>query len=207
MPWILDTVMGRVALNISGRWHPAHNLIKANLSTWKAPESHMLPVQVALDEAPKVLPGLTALAMNMMFATDAARAILERFEPGRLQFSPVIVHMPNGTVYGQPIHLLTLPPSAKVDSGIVREMSDVKLIENYRIPAGGGRFIDGKPYLRVTRDPPQLTWSRAAVGDRHLWADSMLPSKILMSDTLYAALKAAGITGFQAQESRFAPVH
>lgn len=207
MPWILDTLIGGVASDISGRWHPAHDLTKANLSIWNAPESDMVPVQIALYEAPKVLPGLTSLAMNMTFATDAARAILERFEPGKLQFSPVIVHMPNGKVYDQPIHLLTLPASCKVDGGLVREKSDVRLIENYKIPAGGGKFIDGKPYLRLTRDPPQLMWSRAAVGDRHLWADSMLTNKILMSDALYAALKAAGITGFQAQESRFATLH
>ena len=207
MPWILDTLMGRVALDISGWWHPDHDLTKANLSTWKAPDSQLLPVQIALNKAPKVLPGLTSLATKMMFATDAVRAILDRFEPGKLQFSPVIVHMPNGKAYGQPIHLLTLLPSCKVDGGLVVEKSDVRLIENYKIPAGGGRYIDGKPYLQVTRDPPQLTWSRAVVGDRNLWADSLLTSRILMSDQLYAALKAAGITGFQAQESCFATEH
>lgn len=207
MPWILDTLMGRVALDISGWWHPDHDLTKANLSTWNAPDSQLLPVQIALNKAPKVLPGLTSLATKMMFATDAARAILDRFEPGKLQFSPVIVHMPNGKVYGEPIHLLTLLPPCKVDDGLVVEKSDVKLVDNYRIPAGGGTYIDGKPYLQVTRDPPQLTWSRAAVGDRHLWADSLLTSRILMSDQLYAGLKAAGITGFQAQESRFATEH
>lgn len=150
---------------------------------------------------------MTSLATKMMFATDAARAILDQFEPGKLHFSPVIVHMPNGRVYGEPIHLLTLLPPCKVDGGLVAEKSDVKLIDNYRIPAGGSTYIDGKPYLQVTRDPPQLTWSRAVVGDRNLWADSLLTSRILMSDQLYAALKAAGITGFQAQESRFATEH
>lgn len=110
MPWILDTVMGRFVLDISGRWHPDHDLTKAHLSTWRASDSHMLPVQVALYEAPKVLPGLTSLAMNMIFATDAARTILERFASAHLQFSPAIVHMPDGKVYDQPVHLLTLLP-------------------------------------------------------------------------------------------------
>ena len=127
MPWILDTLMGRAALDISGWWHPDHDLTKANLSTWNAPDSQLLPVQIALNKAPKVLPGLTSLATKMMFATDAARAILDRFEPGKLQFSPVIVHMPNGKVYGEPIHLLTLLPPCKVDDGLVVEKSDVAM--------------------------------------------------------------------------------
>ena len=127
--------------------------------------------------------------------------------PGALRFTPVTVRKPRGRPYGQEISLLTLPPTCKVAGGVVAEKSDVRLVEICRIPAGGGRFIDGKPYLRVTADPPRLVWNRAAVGERHLWADAMLPGRIIASDALYAALKAAGVTGFQAQESRFDTLH
>ena len=203
MPWILYSLFGQDAFDISGRWHPKHDLTKANITTWKAPDESQLPVQIKLDRAPKSLPGLTSLAWNLIYVNSQARAILERFEPDNLRFSPVIVHMPDGRRYGSEINLLTLLPSCRVPGGIVIEKSDVRLIENFKIPAGGGNFIDGKPYLRLKHDPPRLTWNRAAVGNRHIWADDMLPSRILVSDTLYSALKEAGVTGFQAQESRF----
>lgn len=207
MPWILYTLYGQDAFDISGRWHPEHNLTKANISTWKGPEDDQLPLQIKLDTAPKVLPGLTSLAWNLIYLDAQARAIFERFEPGKLRFSPVIVHMPDGRPHEAEVSLLTLPPSCRVRNGIVVEKSDVERVENYRIPAGGGRFIDGTPYLRVKRDPPRLLWYRQAVGDRHIWADDLLPSKVLVSDALYAALKEAGVTGFQAQESRFETEH
>lgn len=207
MPWILDTLIGRTTHGISGWWHPEHDMLKENLSVWKGPADHLLPLQVSLAEAPRVLPGLTSLVSKLIFANDAARAILEQFVPETLTFASVIVHMPKGKIYGQAIHVVTLPAACMLDGGLVVEKSDVRIVENYKIPAGGGRYIDGKPYLALTRDPPRLMWNRVAVGYRHLWADSKLAHKILISDQLYAALKSAGITGFQAQESRFDTEH
>ncbi|MHA6264820.1 hypothetical protein ACXYMO_16605 [Arenibacterium sp. CAU 1754] len=204
MPRIIDTLYGRDAYDISGWWHPDHDLTKANLSRFNVPSDDMLPLHIKLATAPNILPGLTSLATNMIYADAQARAILERFEPGKLRFSPVVVHMPKGRLYDGEISLLTLPPSCLVKDGLVREQLDVRLVENYRIPIGGGKFLDGKPYLRPTHEPPRLMWNRRTVGDRHIWADDMLPSKIIISDELYAALKEAGVTGYQAQESRFA---
>ena len=42
MPWNLDTLYGRVAHDISGRWHPDHDLTGASLSHFNAPSDDML---------------------------------------------------------------------------------------------------------------------------------------------------------------------
>ena len=42
MPWIINTLYGRDAHDISGWWHPDHDLTKANLSHSNAPSNDML---------------------------------------------------------------------------------------------------------------------------------------------------------------------
>ncbi len=204
MPWILDTLIGSDMYDILGRWKSGHDLTGKNVSTWNAPSEEMLPLHVKLGQAPKILPGLTSLAFTLIYANDAAKAVLERFAAGHVQYSPVVVHMPDDSIYSQPFYALTLRDSCLVDKGLVLEESDVRVKEGHRIPAGGGTYIDGKPHLRLTHNPPRLMWNRRAVGGRHIWADRELKGRILMSDDLYAALKEAGITGFRALESRFA---
>ncbi|MCB1336048.1 MAG: hypothetical protein KDK10_00820 [Maritimibacter sp.] len=207
MPWILDTVAGRVAADISGFWSEFGARESKITSPWVAPEDGPGPLNVRLDSAPRQLPEYTALVSHLIFVGATARSLLDAQAPGSCRFTETLVTMPSGRPYERPVFLLTLLEGALVADGIVTDRSDVRRVEGQFVLAPDGRRLPLPPRLAATRQPPQLTWSRAAVGDRAIWADAMLRDRIIASDALYAAFKAAGVSGFQAQECRFATEH
>lgn len=205
MPWIMDTVTGGVAHDLSGRivtdlpW-------ERRPGYFKAPSKEDLPLDIQLSDAPEVLPEFCRLASTNLFVGDKARGILEEFCPGMLSFHAVRVRMQNKKLYKNKVYLLTMGDACLVEDGIVLEGSDV-ILKRPRIPLPDGGSIEGRPRLGVMKEPPRLYWSRAAVGDRHLWADSKLQDIIVASDALHAAFKSHGVTGYQAQECRFVQEH
>ncbi len=49
---------------------------------------------------------------------------------------------------------------------------------------------------------PQIMWHAEKITGLHLWFDPLARNAIVVSDALYGEMKATGMTGFQAQESR-----
>ena len=205
MPWIMDTIAGAVAHDLSGRI--VSDLPWERLPGYfKAPLEEDLPLDIQMSDAPKILPEFSSLADGNHFVGEKARSILEEFCPGVLSFHAVRVRMPNKQLYKDKVYLLTMGDSCLIEDGIVMEGSDV-VLKRSRIPLADGRSVEGRPMLGVLKRPPQLYWSRVAVGDRHLWADSKLRQIVVASDGLHEAFKAHGVTGYQAQECRFVLEH
>lgn len=207
MPWVLDAETGRDQFEIAGRWHPEHDLSRAFVDFHRLPEGVEAPVHVLLTSAPERLPEYTALLNRQIFAGLKARDLLEKFLANEVQFTDAIVTMPDGSVYGESVFLVTFGDGVYVDDGIVVEESDVTPSSITHVQAPDGRSIPLPPRLDVTKYPPRLMWHRSAVGDRHIWIDKRLRNRVVASDDLYQAMKDAGITGFQAQESLFKRTH
>ncbi|MCG7495032.1 hypothetical protein MHM86_15900 [Thalassobius sp. Cn5-15] len=205
MPWIMDTIAGAVAHDISGRivtdlpW-------ERQPGYFKAPSKEDLPLDIQLSDAPKILPEFCSLADGNHFVGDKARGVLEEFCPGMLSFHAVRLGMPNKKLYKNKVYLLTMGDACLVEDGIVLEGSDI-ILKRPRIPLADGGSVEGPPMLGVMKRPPRLYWSRVAVGERHLWADSKLQQIVVASDALHEAFKARGVTGYQAQECRFVQEH
>jgi hypothetical protein len=50
--------------------------------------------------------------------------------------------------------------------------------------------------------PPEMVFSRARIGNAHLWRDKQLRQGPFLSDELAAAIEALGLTGLRLSESR-----
>lgn len=207
MPWILDTETGRTQLEISGRWHPDHDLSRAFSACYRLPESVVPPVHVVLTSAPDRLPEYTALINMQIFVGATAKRFIEEYQPGSAVFTDAHVTMPDGRIYDEPIYLLTFENTIYVEDAIVDDRSDVAPSRITHVKAPGGKMIALPARLELTHHPPRLTWHRSVVGDRHIWIDHRLQNKVAVSDEMYQTFKDAGVTGFQAQESRFLLAH
>lgn len=205
MPWILDTIWGAAHADISAFFHPRDSMVGLQVTAFRDPPEDRFPICIKVEKGPRPLPDLLWVA-GAEYANARARAVLERFVPGGIAFREAEFLDARERPLRDRFWKITLGPNCLVDDGIAVEQSDVRMLAG-NVKAPDGRILPLPPRLGVTREPPQLMWSRAAVGDRHIWADRLLQSRIVVSDELYGSMKAEKLTGFQAQECRFAQEH
>lgn len=205
MPWRLDTGIGQLMADVSGRWVSDETFNRPH--QFSLPEGVNTPVHVRMSSTPDPIPQLTELVNGSVFVGETARDLLSEFQAEGLQFSEASVTMPSGRLYSKPVFLLTFGAGIWVEDGIIIEQSDVCLSHITHVQAPDGRRFPLPPRLEITRHPPRLMWDPSAVGNRHVWADTRLKRVMVVSDQLYQALKSEGLTGFQAQECRFVVKH
>ena len=205
MPWHLDFLWASVRADIDAYYDRSHDLTGKSVSPFEDPPDEDFPIVIRMQNGPRRLPDF-ARFVSAVYVNEAARRILERFEPERLRFRDAVVLGADGRPVRDAVWKLTVSRDCLVEDGIVLDQSDVT-VHRRRMKLPDGRVVDLPPVLGIKREPPQLMWSRGAIGDRHLWADTMLKDRIIVSDELYAAIKAGKLTGFQAQECRFAVTH
>ena len=203
MPWILDTGGGNIRLGLEGGYLNEHNPIDSHSFSGfltDAPEE-LIPFRITISQAPDPLPEFASYCYGDIYVGETARKIIEEFEPGQHQFYDTIVTRKGKPVTDRSYFRFRLGEASIVDNGLVIEKSDI--VES-NFPAKGP---DGK-VVRLTMlapkaNPPRLAWQREVIQTRHLWVDRRLQRFLIASDELYAAFKAAGVTGFNALENRF----
>ncbi|WP_170405774.1 hypothetical protein [Ruegeria arenilitoris] len=222
MPWILDVQSANIRLGLEGGYSNEYNPIDSHcLSGFVAdvpPE--LLPFRLDIWEAPNPLPEFANYCYTDIYVGETARRLIEELEPSTHQFHDTIVTRNGKPVTGRPYRSFqTEPPFFRfgiggeffrfqlgaenvLDGAIVIEESDVA--EWHRKLRRKDGSIAEIHSLAVKARPPRLKWRRSVVLNRHLWIEKRLTQFLIASDELYSAFKSAGVTGFNAQECRFA---
>jgi hypothetical protein len=112
---------------------------------------------------------------------------IQRLDPERHYFIPVVFHRTDGTTQTGTHFLFTI--GKFVEEGIVLEQSDI---------AQHPRFDRYLAKVQV----PRVMWRASKVRRRHIWADRRYQDGIAMSDELYAELRKLGIGDLIGKESR-----
>ena len=203
MPWILDTGLGNIRLGLEGGYLNEHNPIDSHSFSGfvtDAPEE-LIPFRITISQAPDPLPEFASYCYGDIYVGETARKIIEEFEPGQHQFYDTIVTRKGKPVTDRSYFRFRLGEASIVDNGLVLAGSDV-VVRDRTIKRRDGSVVKLSGLLPKAR-PTRLIWDREIVQDRHLWTERKLRGFLLASDELYAAFKAAGVTGFNALESRF----
>lgn len=194
LPWYLDQLGSRSSVDI--RWDEDQQLPDNFNRHDFVPAPGQPPIRMHLMRDRKGLPDyFTGPTTSHLVVSAAFRALVERFEPGVHHFIAAPISQPDGMVHTE--HFI-FKNGGFVEGGIVVEESEVAV----RIRNGprGERSI----YLSKSLEP-RLMWAASKVQGRHLWGDPKLNYANIVSDALYAEIKAARMKDFLAIESRINP--
>jgi hypothetical protein len=194
LPWYLDQLGCRSSIDI--RWEEDQQLPDNFNRHDFVPAPDQPPIRMYLVRDRKGLPDyFTGPTTSHLVVSAAFKALVERYEPGVHHFIPAPISQPDGVVRTE---YFIFKNGGFVDGGIVVEASEVSV----RISKGpGGEFANYLP----TSQAPRLMWAASKVQGRHLWADSNFKRANVVSDALYAEIKAARMKDFLAIESRISP--
>lgn len=130
----------------------------------------------------------------LKYVSHAARALIERMEPGIHQFAPVAFVDDVGRTIADMHVLIACRRLDTVDRARTTGMAlsphvwtSLKVLARIKpdlVPAGAD-----------LNAPVRLVYSVAQAGDAHLWVDRHVPGTLFMSQALVTAFDAAGLTG------------
>jgi hypothetical protein len=194
MPWYLNELGSRSSVDI--RWDEDQQLPDNFNRHNFVPAPGQPPIRMHLVRDRKGLPDyFTGPTTSHLVVSAAFKALVERFEPGVHHFIPAPISQPDGLIRTD---YYIFKNGGFVDGGIVAEESEVA-VRVLKGPAGESKLYN------TTRMTPRLMWAASKVQGRHLWADPRLSYANVVSDALYAEIKAARMKDFLAIESRINP--
>lgn len=142
-------------------------------------------------EAQKSYKNLASMIRLGHWAVDEdLKVIIEEIEPGVHQFWPVTITMPRGKTY--PKHYYVMVIGTFLDS--FRPEACAEGLVTRTVKNEHFHFNEIKLAMKKA-DYAGLAFSKAAIGDHHLWRERTLRSwpEFMMSDKLKEAIDAAGL--------------
>lgn len=120
--------------------------------------------------------------------SETLKTIIEGFEPGVHQFSPLKITMPRDQKWPEPYYTMVI---GRFLTSFSRDHTPEEVWEETKYGSIELRHWDEKTFQN-------MVFSRDVIGTSHLWRErKQIPFKIMMSDPLMDAIKAAGLKIFQ----------
>lgn len=193
MPWGLDELGRSDEVDMA---YAEGQALPRNLSkpTTKL-DPALWPVRefIAPDCKNPVIPDYTkGPAIGVVVVSAAFRQLVESLDPLPHHFIPLHITFPDGRVQTDTHFIFKL--GQFVEGGIIPEQSEIRV----------NMWQGEVSHYGATTLSPRLMWRAEAVAGRHIWADRHLPATVVVSDTLFARMKAQNMTGFLAIEGRIA---
>lgn len=137
----------------------------------------------------KTLGSLIQLNYRLHAVDETLKSIITRLEPDVHQFWPIRITLPKGQDYPVPYYGMVI--RRFLNSFVVEKSAP----GSWRKLGGGDHRVLYVPYSANKACCAGLALSQAAIGDAHLWRETMLDPgpNIFFSDTLQAEIKSAGL--------------
>ena len=189
MPWLIDVITGTEFNAWSWAREPAPPVGFCNSDFVPTEEQERTPLHIELREPLDPVPHYCRGPGKQgdIIVSKLFKEQIERLDPERHYFIPVVIHHPDGRTQEGTHFLFTL--GSFIDDGIVVEQSDI---------APHPRFDRYLSKVQV----PRVMWRASKVQGRHIWADRRYRHGVVMSDQLYEELRRLGIGDLIGKESR-----
>lgn len=150
---------------------------------------HEMPKEYAVLENYKKLGSIIQLGERLHAVDETLKSIITRLEPDVHQFWPIRITLRKGQDYPVPYYGMVI--RRFLNSFVVEKSAP----GSWRKLGGGDHRVLYVPYSANKACCAGLALSQAAIGDAHLWRETMLDPgpNIFFSDALQAEIKSAGL--------------
>lgn len=190
MPWLLNEILSQVTPEWRYVFDPKPPVAFRSLDFVPTEEQLRIPIRIKLDEkCDKIGDYLRAPdgAYNVI-VSKAFKEIIDAHDPEPHYYMPVDIEHPDGHM-DSGTHFLFKMGKFIDDALIVEESVKVKKHPRF----------DVYQSLSAT---PSLMWRGSKVAGRHIWADSRLEHRVVVSDEVMTEIRAQDLSGYVAKESR-----